>query len=160
MFKKQLFWRYSLSISALLAIVIMIASQFIPPFAGAVPSALSSGTALAQSCTMPMVAAGYYQTVGLKSDGTVVAVGYNGYGQGNVSSWTGITQVAAGADNTVGLKSDGTVVAVGDNEWGECNVSSWAGITQVSAGGGQTTVGLKSDVAPWWLRWVTPGRAT
>ena len=35
-------------------------------------------------------------TVGLKSDGTVVAVGYNDYGQLNVGSWSSIVQVAAG----------------------------------------------------------------
>ena len=31
--------------------------------------------------TTPMIAAGKYHTVGLKSDGTVVAVGGNSYGQ-------------------------------------------------------------------------------
>jgi len=30
------------------------------------------------------IAAGYYHTVGLKSDGTVVAVGKNDYGQCNI----------------------------------------------------------------------------
>ena len=53
--------------------------------------------------------------MGLKSDGTVVAVGYNCYGQLDVGSWSNIVQVAAGEIHTVGLKSDGTVVAVGDN---------------------------------------------
>ena len=45
---------------------------------------------------LAQVAAGEDHTVGLKSDGTVVAVGYNGHGQLNVGSWTGIIQVAAG----------------------------------------------------------------
>ena len=58
--------------------------------------------------------AGYDYTVGLRSDGTVVAVGDNGYGQCDVGAWTGIVQVAAGGYHTVGLKSDGTVVAVGE----------------------------------------------
>jgi alpha-tubulin suppressor-like RCC1 family protein len=44
----------------------------------------------------PIVAAGYHHTVGLKSDGTMVAMGDNTYGQCNVGSWTGIIQVAAG----------------------------------------------------------------
>jgi len=92
----------------------------------------------------PQVEAGGYHTVGLKSDGTVVAVGYNYGGQCNVSGWTGITQVAAGVNHTVGLKADGTVVAVGSNDWGQCNVASWTGITQVAAGG-YHTVGLKAD---------------
>ena len=65
------------------------------------------------------VAAGYHHTVGLKSDGTVVAVGNNGYGQLNVESWTGVTQVAAGNTHTVGLRSDSTVLAVGRNDYGQ-----------------------------------------
>ena len=60
-----------------------------------------------------MVAAGWGHTVGLKADGTVVAVGDNRYGQCDIGGWTGITQVAAGSHHTVGLKSDGTVAAVG-----------------------------------------------
>jgi len=90
------------------------------------------------------VAAGAGHTVGLKSEGTVVAVGYNEYGCCNVGGWTDITQVATGFDYTVGVKTDGTVVAVGDNYYGQCNVGGWAGITQVAAGEGHT-VGLKYD---------------
>ena len=63
-------------------------------------------------CT-PMVAAGDYHTVGLKSGGTVVAAGDNGAGQCNVGGWTDITQVDASEYHTVGLKDDGTVVAAG-----------------------------------------------
>jgi len=90
------------------------------------------------------VAAGYYHTVGLKADGTVVAAGNNDYGQCNVGSWSNIIQVAAGGAHTVGLKGDGTVVAVGYNGDGQCNVGSWSGIVQVAAGGSHT-VGLKGD---------------
>jgi alpha-tubulin suppressor-like RCC1 family protein len=82
--------------------------------------------------------------VGLKSDGTVVAVGDNDYGQCDVGGWTDIVQVAAGSDHTVGLKSDGTLVAVGYNYPGECDVGGWTNIVQVAAGG-DYTVGLKSD---------------
>jgi len=65
--------------------------------------------------------------VGVKSDGTVVAVGRNLEGQCDVSGWANITQVALGAAHlhTVGLKSDGTVVAVGNNDNGRCNVNDW-----------------------------------
>ena len=73
----------------------------------------------------PMVAAGFYHTVGLKSDGTVVAVGLNDDGQCAVGDWTDITQVAGGGHHTVGLKSDGTVVAVGLNFDGQCDVGGW-----------------------------------
>jgi len=92
----------------------------------------------------PMVAAGGYHTVGVKSDGTVVAVGWNELGQCKVSGWTDITQVATGRVHTVGLEADGTVVAVGWNELGQCKVSGWTDITQVATGRVHT-VGLEAD---------------
>jgi hypothetical protein len=91
-----------------------------------------------------MVAAGHYHTVGLKLDGTVVAVGENDDGRCDVSSWTDIVQVSAYGYHTLGLKSNGTVVGVGSNDNGQLNVSSWTDIVQVSAGY-LYTVGLKSD---------------
>ena len=91
-----------------------------------------------------IISAGYRHTVGLKSDGTVVAVGDNEYGQCNVESWKDIVAISAGKLHTVGLKSDGTVVAVGDNEDGQCDVESWKDIVAISAGY-EHTVGLKSD---------------
>ena len=68
-------------------------------------------------------------TVGLKSDGTVVAVGDNSFGQCNVSSWTDIIAISAGISHTIGLKEDGTIVATGNNTYGECNVSDWKDIS-------------------------------
>ena len=91
-----------------------------------------------------MVAAGDYHTVGLKSDGTVVAVGMNDNGQCNLGDWTDITHVAAGYYHTVGVKSNGTAVAVGWNGYGMCDVGNWTGIIQVAAGY-YHTVGLKVD---------------
>ena len=67
-------------------------------------------------------------TVGLKSDGTAVAVGYNYEGPCSVSAWTDIVAVSAGYAYTVGLKSDGTVVAVGSNNHSQCDVSDWTNI--------------------------------
>jgi len=93
------------------------------------------------------VAAGGWHTAGLTSNGTVVAVGDNDYGQCDVGNWTDIAQVAAGLYHTVGSKDDGTVVAVGRNDWGQCNVgnlTAWTDITQVAAGAWHT-VGLRSD---------------
>ena len=86
-------------------------------------------------------------TVGLKSDGTVVATEYKGdyyHGQCEVSDWTDIVAVAAGPYHTVGLKSDGTVVAVGSSSYGKCKVSDWTDIVAVAAGKFHT-VGLKKD---------------
>ena len=89
------------------------------------------------------VAAGDGHTVGLKSDGTVVAVGSNLYGQCNVKDWTDIIQIAAAYHQTVGLRADGTVVTTTDD-----NVSNWTNIIQVATGGTfwyYTIVGLKCD---------------
>jgi len=91
-----------------------------------------------------MVEAGDFHTVGLKSDGTAVAVGMNDDGQCDVGNWTGITHVAAGYYHTVGAKSDGTAVAVGWNGYGQCDVGGWTDVTQVAAGY-YHTVGLKAD---------------
>ena len=88
--------------------------------------------------------AGFAHTVGLKSDGTVVAVGDNDYGQCDVSEWTDIVAISAGGGYTVGLKSDGTVVAVGWNDYSQCKVFGWTDIVAISAGS-YHTVGLKSD---------------
>lgn len=88
--------------------------------------------------------AGRFHTVGLKVDGTVVAVGDVSEGQCSVSNWTDIVAVSANGNYTVGLKSDGTVVAIGGNSRGQCNVDKWTDIVAVSAGY-YHTVGLKAD---------------
>ena len=89
------------------------------------------------------ISEGSGHTVGLKSDGTVVAVGYNYDGECDVDDWTDIIAISAGSFHTVGLKSDGTVVAVGENYNGQCDVGDWTDIVAVAAGRG--TIGLKSD---------------
>lgn len=89
-------------------------------------------------------------TVGLRADGTVVAVGDNSYGQCNVTGkeWRNIVAIAAGDWHTVGLRADGTVVStkpeVASFYLGACDVDDWKGIVAVSAGCG-TTIGLKAD---------------
>ena len=56
------------------------------------------------------IAAGSEHIVGLKDDGTVVAVGDNYYGECDVSNWKDIVAVSAGVSYTVGLKSDGELL--------------------------------------------------
>jgi hypothetical protein len=102
---------------------------------------------------IPMVAAGNRHTVGLKSDGTVVAVGWNSEGQCDVSGWTKIIQVAAGYVHTVGRKSDGTVVAVGYNYYGQCNVSGWR---KMSAAGRASPRSPQASITRWGLRPTAP----
>jgi hypothetical protein len=135
---------------AVLGSIVWVLGLVLPVAASTAPSgdrsanhvAMTSGTT--QGDATPMVAAGGMHTVGLKRDGTVVAVGTNSRGQCDVGQWTGIVQVAAGDYHTVGLESDGTVVAVGLNKSGQCNVGDWTNIVQVAAGT-HHTVGLRRD---------------
>lgn len=88
-------------------------------------------------------------TVGLKSDGTVVAVGDNDYGQCDVSEWSDIVKVATGDWYTVGLKADGTVLITGENFPGsryidEEELEKCTDIVDIAAGFGQT-ICLKGD---------------
>ena len=65
--------------------------------------------------------------MGLKSDGTVVATGYNQEGQCEVSGWKDMIAISAGG-NTFGLKKDGTVVVAGENVWKQYDVLEWTNI--------------------------------
>ena len=78
------------------------------------------------------LAVGFYHTVGLKADGTVLAAGRNDEGQCKVSGWTDVVAVACGAYHTVGLRADGTVLAAGRNDEGQCSVQSWTGVKAVA----------------------------
>ena len=93
----------------------------------------------------------YGHILGLREDGTVVAIGNNTFGQCNVEEWTDIIAVAAGDWHSVGLKKDGSVVAVGTDGKANfysyenaCSVEEWTDIVAISAGSGYT-VGLKKD---------------
>ena len=97
------------------------------------------------------IAGGVVHTVALKSNGTVVAWGWNGHGQISVPpGLSGVTAIAAGYNHTVALKNDGTVVA-----WGEVfaggdsfvPAAAPAGLNGVIAieAGWNHTVALKSD---------------
>ena len=96
------------------------------------------------------IAAGSDHTVGLKTDGTVVAQGNTNLGRCDVTGWSDIVAVSAGSAHTVGLRTDGTVVAIGDNytneqyAGGRCDVESWTDIVAISAGR-LHTVGLCAD---------------
>lgn len=91
-----------------------------------------------------MICCGEHHVVGLKIDGTVLAIGSNEKNQCNVNSWTDIIAVAAGENHTVGLRANGTVIATGDNKHGQCNVHRWENIVAIATGD-WATVGLKAD---------------
>jgi len=80
--------------------------------------------------------------VGLKNDGTIVAVNLHWQDLlksgvdddiAKASEWGDIVAISSGCRHVVGLKSNGTVVAVGDNECGQCNVQEWNDICSISA---------------------------
>lgn len=77
------------------------------------------------------IAGGYYHSLGLRANGTVMAWGYNGSGQlGDgtttetsapvpVSGLSNVVSVSAGGEHSLALLSNGTVMAWGDNAYGE-----------------------------------------
>ena len=129
------------------------------------------------STVVTAISAGYSHTVALKNDGTVLAWGYNGYGQlGYVTTstysnipapvggnlLTDVIAISAGGNRTVALKNDGTVWDWGYNRDGELGdgtgintdrntpvqVKGLTGITAISAGN-LHTVALKNDGTFW-----------
>ncbi len=91
------------------------------------------------------LAAGSNHLLGLKSDGTVVAVGsYTTDLAKDVEHWQDIVQISGGAYHSVALKSDGTVLAQGENVYGQCDVEDWEGIVKVMAGDFHT-LGITHD---------------
>lgn len=90
------------------------------------------------------ISTGWYQNLGLKSNGTVVSSGSNEQGESNVYDWNDMVQVAGGKFFTVGVKSDGTVKTAGQDSFGKQIVEGWNNIVSVAAGENHV-VGLKTD---------------
>ncbi len=85
-------------------------------------------------------------SLSLKSDGTVVAWGYDGQGQADVpADLSPVFAVAAGRAHSLALQGDGTVVAWGANPFG--NLSPPLGLSDVVAisAGGFYSLALKGD---------------
>jgi alpha-tubulin suppressor-like RCC1 family protein len=76
----------------------------------------------------------------------VVAVGSNGYGQCDVSSWYSVEYIACAGNTSYGVRTDGTVLAAGDNAYGQCNVATdvFTNIKRVACSG-EFVIGLKRD---------------
>ena len=106
--------------------------------------ATASATSPRRTPTSWRSPAGWDHSLGLKSDGTIVAWGDNDYGQCNVPSPNaGFVAVAAGGYHSLGLKSDGTIVAWGCNGDGQCNVPSPNADFVAIAAGGYHSLGLR-----------------
>ena len=92
------------------------------------------------------VAAGENHSLGLKSDGTVVAWGGNTYGQCTVPSPNAnFIAIAAGHSFSLGLKSDHSIVAWGRNDYSQCDVPSPNANFIAIAAGENFALGLKAD---------------
>jgi len=90
--------------------------------------------------------AGFYHSLGLKSNGTVVAWGSNDWGECDVPEPNAdFVAIAAGRGHSLGLKTDGTIVAWGSNGWGQCDVPEPNADFVAVAAGGNHSLGLKSS---------------
>lgn len=91
-----------------------------------------------------IVAVGFYHTVGLAADGSVLACGDNSYGQCEVGALHDVTAVAAGAYHTLALHRDGSVSAVGRGSEHQCDTSDWRNVTAIAASD-YASFGLTAD---------------
>ncbi|MBD2862231.1 RCC1 domain-containing protein [Paenibacillus oceani] len=109
------------------------------------------------------IAAGYFHSLALKADGSVVAWGTNNKGQLNVPAvaQSGVVSIAAGYYHSLALRSDGSVVAWGDHTYGQTTVPAEAesGVVAIAAGA-YHSLALKADgsVMAWGLQ--TNGQST
>ena len=100
----------------------------------------------------PYVAGGVIHSLGVKSNGSIAAWGYNVDGQCTVPAPNAdFTAVAAGYTHSLGLKSDGTIAAWGDEASGLCAVPAPNADFTAIAADNQHSLGLKSDgsIAAW-----------
>src|SRR5664280_577223 len=104
-----------------------------------VPSGLTNVTA---------VSAGEYNSLALRSDGTVIGWGYVYPGDNGIpmpTDLSGVTAISAGSFHNLALKSNGTVVGWGDNLGQKATPpTGLGGVVAISAGNDQS-LALKSD---------------
>ncbi|MDN5794853.1 MAG: RCC1 domain-containing protein, partial [Intrasporangium sp.] len=66
-------------------------------------------------------AGGWRRTLGLRSDGTVLAAGRRNEGACDVTGWREVVTVSCGDWHAVGVRADGTAVATGANRRGSAS---------------------------------------
>ena len=126
--------------------------------------------AVQASTTVTNIAAGWYDSLFLKSDGSLWAMGYNGYGELGDGTFNytrkpeqiisnGVVAISGGYYHNLFLKSDGSLWAMGYNAYGQLGDSTTnnvnipeqivpGGITAIAAGGIHSLF-LKSDGSLW-----------
>ena len=99
------------------------------------------------------ITAGFYHSLGLKTNGSIVAwgagqpeqLGYPHYDQCNVPSPnTNFSAIAAGDYHNIVIKLDGSLVGWGRNDFGQHDVPGGTDFVEVSAGY-RHSIALKSD---------------
>ena len=86
----------------------------------------AGSTATTQWADIIQISGGMGYLLGLQSDGTVVAAGWQSEeAWQNVSLWRDIMDIASGDKHSVGLTQDGMVLAEGNDKFGQCDVSIW-----------------------------------
>jgi alpha-tubulin suppressor-like RCC1 family protein len=108
------------------------------------------------------ISAGQTHRLALKTNGTVVAWGWNGYGECNVpGDLSSAVAVAAGSyAHSLALQADGRVRAWGYNNWKQRDVPSWLSNVVAIAAGDYFNLALRADgtVVGWGLN--NQGQAT
>lgn len=87
---------------------------------------------------------GRSHSVGLRSDGTVLATGWDKDGQCDVHEWRDIVTNSAGWRRTLAVAADGTARAAGRRAEGACDLDGWTDVVAVAAGDWHS-VGLRRD---------------
>lgn len=83
---------------------------------------------------MSTIAAGKYNTIILRQDGSVDVTGDRSQDEYDAGKWSNIVAISAGDRHIMGLTSAGSVVSCGRNDCGQCNVSNWKNAVAISAG--------------------------
>lgn len=73
-------------------------------------------------------------SIGLKSDGSCIAIGRNLVGDGSLFRWKDISSIASGPFHVLGLRTDGTVIPFGKGGAGQCQVSRWKNVAGIATG--------------------------
>jgi len=81
------------------------------------------------------IAAGYGHALALKSDGSIVGWGDNGYGQATPPDGNDFVNIAAGGGYSLALKSDGSIVGWGTNDSGRITPPVGNDFVAIAAGG-------------------------
>ncbi len=97
------------------------------------------------------ICGGYYHSLALRSDGSLVSWGNDGEGEvSNTPAGNDFLAVSSGAYHSLALSSDGTIAAWGSNGDGQCNVPAGNDFVAIAAGYSHS-LALRSDgtVAAW-----------